>query len=187
MQRYKGILSVTVLRAENLPSKDFIGRNDNYAVVSLNKPPVENVHQNKEAQNETCQQTQVQDGANPIWNEKLAFSVAGSLDVLYLQVFDEDPGKDEFIGSGEIDFRKLTIDAKKHWLDEPWIELRNEKGAPAGRVKLILHFVPESTFEYYQKKYDSTQAGIKQRITEKVVGKLTGIATGQIKGMFGMS
>lgn len=50
-QKLRGILSVTVLQATDLPKADWVGQNDNYVVCSLNKVPCD-PHSNKNQQTE---------------------------------------------------------------------------------------------------------------------------------------
>ncbi|KAI8998236.1 C2 domain-containing protein [Gaertneriomyces semiglobifer] len=187
VKRIKGLLSITVLQATDLPKSDFIGANDNYVIISVNKAP-DAPKVLKTEGDELCGRTQVMCGKDPIWNEKLVFPVETSISAIHVQVHDEDYDKDDLLGVALIDFagsenlKNLSLD--KLWLHEMWVDLRNSKGASAGKVKLLLHFVPESTAAYMAKKWDATTGMVKQKVTQKVVSKFTDMAASNVKSYF---
>lgn len=45
-------------------------------------------------------------GKNPTWNDTFTFNAPGNLSV---EVWDDDPGLDDKIGSGEYDLRKVNL------------------------------------------------------------------------------
>ncbi|XP_022981167.1 synaptotagmin-4-like isoform X1 [Cucurbita maxima] len=81
----RGVLSVTVIGAEELPSVDFMGKADPYVVLVMKK-------------SETKVKTRVvHDTLNPVWNQTFDFLVEDALhDLLILEVWDHDTfGKDK--------------------------------------------------------------------------------------------
>lgn len=192
-QRLKGILSVTVLRANDLKKSDWIGDNDCYAVVSLEPLSTETKIRTdrRKQQTETYQKTQIHDGCNPIFDEKLIFPVAEDLQTIYVQVWDSDIGSDDLLGYGSLNLLdddqggQFDTNTDKEWLHTTTISLTNEKGNHGGTLELVLHFIPEKLMDYMAKKYDSAQAELKKKITQKIVSKMTDVATNQIQGYLG--
>ncbi|PIN24021.1 hypothetical protein CDL12_03264 [Handroanthus impetiginosus] len=81
----RGVLSVTVISAENLPSKDLIGKSDPFVELTMKKS-----EQKKKTRvlNETL---------NPVWNQTFDFVIEDGLhELLILEVYDHDTfGKDK--------------------------------------------------------------------------------------------
>ncbi|KAG4187225.1 hypothetical protein ERO13_A08G089100v2 [Gossypium hirsutum] len=85
----RGVLSVTVITAEDLPIVDLMGKADPYVVLTMKK---------SELKNKT---RVVNDSLNPVWNQTFDFVVEDGLhDMLILEVWDHD-----------------TFGKKIHWLD----------------------------------------------------------------------
>ncbi|KAF7830317.1 synaptotagmin-4-like [Senna tora] len=81
----RGVLSVTVISAEDLPAVDFMGKADPFVVVMLKK-------------SEKKQKTRVvNECLNPVWNQTFDFVVEDALhDLLIVEVWDHDTfGKDK--------------------------------------------------------------------------------------------
>ncbi|KAK5811691.1 hypothetical protein PVK06_027049 [Gossypium arboreum] len=80
----RGVLSVTVISAEDLPIVDLMGKADPYVVLTMKK---------SELKNKT---RVVNDSLNPVWNQTFDFVVEDGLhDMLILEVWDHDTfGKD---------------------------------------------------------------------------------------------
>ncbi|XP_050212319.1 synaptotagmin-5 isoform X2 [Mercurialis annua] len=75
----RGVLSVTVISAEDLPAVDLMGKADPYIVLTMKK---------SEAKNKT---RVVNDSLNPVWNQTFDFVVEDGLhDMLILEVWDHD-------------------------------------------------------------------------------------------------
>ncbi|UJR24432.1 hypothetical protein I4U23_005808 [Adineta vaga] len=194
-QRIKGLLSITILKANNLIKGDWIGENDCYAVLSLEPLPTESKgrSRNKDRQTETSQLTQIHDGSNPIFNEKLIFPVPDRLETLYVQLWDSDPGKDDLLGHGTVSLLdddqggQFDTNLKKEWLHITTVSLTTEKGKPGGTVDLILHFIPETVASYMSKRFDTAQADLKKRLTQKIISKVTDAATDKVSGYMGFT
>lgn len=52
-------------------------------------------------------------GKNPNWNQTLRFALANPPYVLELEVWDDDPGRDDFMAKGVVDF-KTAVDYGQH-------------------------------------------------------------------------
>ncbi|KAI8816757.1 C2 domain-containing protein [Fimicolochytrium jonesii] len=187
--RLHGILTVTVLEAENLAKMDWTGENDNYVIVELDHTPAGQaqaaIHDIKEP-TESAQRTQVQPGASPIWNERLVFPVpqssSGTVPTsLRVSIWDEDYNAHDLVGAGIVAVPQGFLTANKQGMLTQWVELRH-KDKPAGKVCLVLHFVPETMFDYMGKKYNNAAAAAKKKVIAAVVGKVTSTAQSQIMG-----
>lgn len=193
-QRLKGILSITVLKANDLIKSDLIGDNDCYAVISLE--PLDNQSKvkagNQSKQTETRQKTQIRDGCDPIFNEKLLFPVAEGLDALYVQVWDSDIGKDDLLAYGTLGLLdddqggQFNTNLKKEWLHTVTISMNNDKRGHGGTLELVLHFIPETVVAYMNKKFNAAQAEMKKKLTDQIVSKMTDVAADQIRGYVGI-
>lgn len=186
-QRLKGILSVTVLKANGLKKSDLIGENDCFTIVSLepltNKGKVD-VSDRRE-QSEIYQKTQIHDGCNPIFNEKLLFPISDDLQTLYVQIWDSDIGKDDLLGHGTVNLiddqngGQFDTNTDKQWLHVVDINLESSKGKPAGTMQLVLHFIPETVAKYLSRRFDAHQAELKKKLSQKVVSKMSDVVLDQ--------
>jgi hypothetical protein len=189
-QRLKGLLSVTVLKAKNLKKSDWFGENDCYVVLSLE--PLTNKPLGKDQQSETHQKTQIHDGSHPIFNEKFVFPVPRRLDALYVQVWDADRDKDDLLGEGTLSLiddeqgGRLDTNLDKEWLHAVSVGLTDDKGRAGSTLELVLHFIPESVSAYMGKKFDAAQAEVKKKLTQKIVGRMTDVASEKIRGYVGL-
>ncbi|CAF1274529.1 unnamed protein product [Rotaria sordida] len=193
-QRLKGILSVTVLKANNLIKSDLFGENDCYAIISLTPLSIQSKvkAENQLGQTETCQKTQIHDGSDPIFNEKLLFPVAQELEALYVQLWDSDIGKDDLLAHGTLSLLdddqggQFNTNTNKEWLHTVTISMVNEKRGHGGTLELVLHFIPETVAAYMGKKFNAAQAELKKRLTQQIVEKMTGVASDKIRGYVGI-
>ncbi|KAJ3175592.1 hypothetical protein HDU87_006089 [Geranomyces variabilis] len=190
--RLKGLLSVTVLQATDLPKADWIGENDNFVEIDLllAPKPTTDLHIKRThtvAQDERSQRTQVQYGRNPVWNEKMAFSIPGTHKgpvSLQISVFDEDIHRSEFVAGGAFDLSTANLD--KDWMEVKWIDLKDLKDRDGGKICVVCHYIPESMVGYFQKKYNAKAAEVKTKIIQGLVTRATGVATSQINSMVGL-
>jgi Ca2+-dependent lipid-binding protein len=193
--RLKGILSVTVVRAKNLIKADWFSQNDTYAAISLQPFKEENKKKAKDEKHQTeeYQLTQIHSGSNPIFNEKFVFPVPVDLDAIYVELWDADLKADDFLGYGHLNLRheeqggRFDMGLDKEWLHTVSVSLLTEKDKTGGSVELILHFIPESVAAYAGKKFNAYQAEVKKKITQKVVARMTDVASDKIRGYVGIT
>ena len=115
-------LYVTIKQATELKSMDLIGQNDPY--VSLTIAGV------------TKKTTTIPKTNNPKWRngvgETLTFSMTEVHETIDLKVYDEDIGKDDFIGSKAVPLNGMH--ANKDWKLKSKLEITNQKGHKTGNV-----------------------------------------------------
>ncbi|XP_039983262.1 extended synaptotagmin-2 isoform X2 [Xiphias gladius] len=123
----KGVLRIHFLEAQDLEGKDkFLGglikgKSDPYGVLQIG--------------NQLFQSKTVKESLHPKWNEvfeALVYEHSGQH--LEIEVFDEDPDKDDFLGSLMIDMTELH---KEQRVDE-WFDLEE---APTGKLHLKLEWL----------------------------------------------
>merc|ERR1719430_2516946 len=122
--QYSGSLTFCVLRAKNLEKKDILGKSDPFVVVKYN---------NVEYRSPTMTNNQ-----NPEWNFSQTFEIDGERPgKIEVQVFDDDYGAQDQLGTAEFDVRDLVLaDAG----EEPiWINLEN---CSSGTVQISSEFMP---------------------------------------------
>ncbi|KAJ0710153.1 putative C2 domain, synaptotagmin-like mitochondrial-lipid-binding domain, C2 domain superfamily [Helianthus annuus] len=75
----RGVLSVTVISAEDLPSTDLLGKTDPFVVLTMKKTGMKNSTR------------VVNENLNPVWNQTFDFVVEDGLhDMLVVEVYDHD-------------------------------------------------------------------------------------------------
>ncbi|XP_060950043.1 extended synaptotagmin-2 [Limanda limanda] len=123
----KGVLRIHFLEAQDLEGKDkFLGglikgKSDPYGIVQIG--------------NQLFQSKTVKECLHPKWNEvyeALVYEHSGQH--LEIELFDEDPDKDDFLGSLMIDMTELHKEQK---VDE-WFDLEE---APTGKLHLKLEWL----------------------------------------------
>ncbi|KAM8730969.1 extended synaptotagmin-2 isoform 2-T2 [Acanthopagrus schlegelii] len=123
----KGVLRIHFLEAQDLEGKDkFLGglikgKSDPYGVLQIG--------------NQLFQSKTVKESLHPKWNEvyeALVYEHSGQH--LEIELFDEDPDKDDFLGSLMIDMTELHKEQK---VDE-WFDLEE---APTGKLHLKLEWL----------------------------------------------
>ncbi|XP_028832821.1 extended synaptotagmin-2-A isoform X3 [Denticeps clupeoides] len=123
----KGVLRIHFIEAQELLAKDkFLGgmikgKSDPYGVLQLG--------------NQLFQSKVIQNSLNPYWNEVYEAMVYDpSANNLSIELFDEDPDKDDFLGSLTIDMIETQ---KKQKVDE-WFVL---EGVASGKLHLKLEWL----------------------------------------------
>ncbi|XP_061569476.1 extended synaptotagmin-2-A isoform X2 [Cololabis saira] len=123
----KGVLRIHFLEAQDLEGKDtflgglIVGKSDPYGILQIG---------NQLFHSKTIRQT-----LHPKWNEvyeALVYEHSGQH--LEIELFDEDPDKDDFLGSLMIDLAEVYKEQK---VDE-WFELEE---APTGKLHLKLEWL----------------------------------------------
>ncbi|GAA6074621.1 extended synaptotagmin-2 isoform X4, partial [Tachysurus ichikawai] len=122
-----GVLRIHFLEAQDLEGKDKLfgglikGKSDPYGVVQV--------------ANQIFQSKTIKECLNPKWNEVFEATVYEySGQHLEIELFDEDPDKDDFLGSLMIDLTKLHKEQKV----EEWFDLEE---ASSGKLHLRLEWL----------------------------------------------
>ncbi|PON89873.1 Synaptotagmin-like mitochondrial-lipid-binding domain containing protein [Trema orientale] len=124
----RGVLSVTVISAEDLPIVDLLGKADPYVVLIMKK-------------SETKAKTRVlNENLNPIWNQTFDFVVEDALhEMLILEVWDHDTfGKDK-IG-------RVIMTLTRALLEGEFQDSFPLEGAKSGRLNLHFKWTPQPIF-----------------------------------------
>ncbi|KAJ8751832.1 hypothetical protein K2173_026026 [Erythroxylum novogranatense] len=124
----RGVLSVTVIAAENLPAVDLMGKADPFVSLVMKK---------SEAKAKT---RVVNDSLNPVWNQTFDFVVEDALhDMLILEVYDHDTfGKDK-IGRCIMTLTRALLEG----------EIQDSfplDGTKSGKIFLHLKWTPQLKF-----------------------------------------
>ncbi|KAK8595686.1 hypothetical protein V6N13_000381 [Hibiscus sabdariffa] len=124
----RGVLSVTVISAEDLPIVDLMGKADPYVVLTLKK---------SEAKHKT---RVVNDSLNPVWNQTFDFVVEDGLhDMLILEVYDHDTFGKDYMGRCILTLTRVILEGE--YKDTLQIE-----GAKSGKLNLHLKWMPQPIF-----------------------------------------
>ncbi|KAG1327896.1 Synaptotagmin-5 [Cocos nucifera] len=125
----RGVLSVSVISAANLPAMDITGKSDPYVVVKMMKTEMRN------------RTRVVKESLNPIWEETFDFLVEDGLhDLLILEVWDHDMLKKDFIGRCIITLTRVMIEGKL--ADTFFLE-----GSETGKLNLSLKWRPQPIYQ----------------------------------------
>lgn len=124
----RGVFSVTVISAEDLPAMDLMGKADPYVVLTMKK---------SETRNKT---RVVNDSLNPVWNQTFDFVVEDGLhDMLILEVWDHDTFGKDYMGRCILTLTRVILEGeyKEHFqLDE----------AKSGKLNLHLKWMPQPIY-----------------------------------------
>lgn len=97
----RGVLSVTVVSAENLPVMDLTGKSDPYVVVTLKKAGTK---MKTRVLNETL---------NPVWNQTFDFVVEDALhELLIFEVYDHDTIGKNYIGRCTMTLTRVLLEGE---------------------------------------------------------------------------
>ncbi|XVE63663.1 hypothetical protein DITRI_Ditri07aG0037800 [Diplodiscus trichospermus] len=124
----RGVLSVTVICAQDLPPADLLGKADPYVVLKMKK---------SEARNKT---RVVNDSLNPVWNQTFDFVVEDGLhDMLILEVWDHDTFGKDYMGRCIMTLTRVILEGE--YKDSLQVE-----GAKSGTLNLHLKWLPQPIF-----------------------------------------
>ncbi|OMO90767.1 C2 calcium-dependent membrane targeting [Corchorus olitorius] len=124
----RGVLSVTVIAAENLPPVDFMGKADPFVVLTMKK---------SEAKSKTRVATET---LNPVWNQTFDFVVEDALhEMLILEVWDHDTFKKDKIGRCIMTLTRVLLEGEI----QDGFQL---DGAKSGKLFLHLKWSPQLVF-----------------------------------------
>ncbi|CAN0918579.1 SYT5 [Linum grandiflorum] len=124
----RGVLSVTVLSAEDLPVVDFMGKADAFVVLAMKKSDTKN------------KTRVVNDSLNPVWNQTFDFVVEDALhDMLMVEVWDHDTFGKEYIGRCILTLTRVIIEGE-------YRECFELDGAKSGKLTLNLKWMPQPIY-----------------------------------------
>ncbi|KOM32982.1 hypothetical protein LR48_Vigan01g253800 [Vigna angularis] len=124
----RGVLSVTVVSAEELPATDFLGKSDPFVVLTLKKA---------ETKNKT---RVVNDSLNPVWNQTFDFVVEDGLhDMLIVEVWDHDTFGKDYMGRCILTLTRVILEGE-------YKERFELDGAKSGYLNLHLKWMPQPIF-----------------------------------------
>ncbi|XP_059289662.1 LOW QUALITY PROTEIN: synaptotagmin-5-like [Lycium ferocissimum] len=124
----RGVLSVTVISAEDLFPTDLMGKADPYVVVTMKKT---------ETKNKT---RVVPESLNPVWNQTFDFVVEDGLhDMLILEVWDHDTFGKDYMGRCILTLTRVLMEGEY----EETFEL---DGVKSGKLNLHLKWTPQPIY-----------------------------------------
>ncbi|XP_058115645.1 synaptotagmin-5 isoform X2 [Magnolia sinica] len=124
----RGVLSVTVLSAEDLPAMDLMGKADPFVVLRMKKT---------ETKNKT---RVVNDSLNPAWNQTFDFVVEDGLhDMLILEVWDHDTFGKDYMGRCILTLTRVLLEGE--YKDSIPLD-----GCKSGRLNLHLKWNPQPIY-----------------------------------------
>ncbi|KAK7347112.1 hypothetical protein VNO80_21639 [Phaseolus coccineus] len=124
----RGVLSVTVMSAEDLPATDFMGKSDPFVVLTLKKA---------ETKNKT---RVVNDSLNPVWNQTFDFVVEDGLhDMLIVEVWDHDTFGKDYMGRCILTLTRVILEGE-------YTERFELDGGKSGYLNLHLKWMPQPIF-----------------------------------------
>ncbi|WCJ29984.1 Calcium-dependent lipid-binding (CaLB domain) family protein [Euphorbia peplus] len=124
----RGVLSVTVISAEDLPSVDLMGKSDPFVILTMKKAGTKN------------QTRVVNDSLNPVWNQTFDFVVEDGLhEMLIAEVYDHDTFGKDYMGRCILTLTKVIVEGE--YKDKFPVE-----GAKSGSLYLSLKWIPQSIY-----------------------------------------
>ncbi|XP_048335715.1 synaptotagmin-5 [Ziziphus jujuba] len=124
----RGVLSITVISAEDLPATDFMGKADPYVVLTMKKTGLRN------------KTRVVNESLNPVWNQTFDFVVEDGLhDMLIVEVWDHDTFGKDYMGRCIITLTKVILEGEYkecYQLDE----------SKTGKLNLHLKWMPQPIY-----------------------------------------
>eukprot|EP00262_Sarcandra_glabra_P017682 TRINITY_DN6143_c0_g1_i1.p1 TRINITY_DN6143_c0_g1~~TRINITY_DN6143_c0_g1_i1.p1 ORF type:complete len:568 (-),score=106.91 TRINITY_DN6143_c0_g1_i1:214-1917(-) len=124
----RGVLSVTVISAEELPAMDLMGKADPYVVLHMKKT---------ESRNKT---RVVNESLNPTWNQTFDFVVEDGLhDMLILEVWDHDTFGKDYMGRCIFTLTRVIMEGE-------YKDTFPLDGAKSGKLHLNLKWTPQPIY-----------------------------------------
>ncbi|PHT53030.1 Synaptotagmin-4 [Capsicum baccatum] len=124
----RGVLSVTVISADDLAPTDLMGKADPYVVVTMKKT---------ETKNKT---RVVPESLNPVWNQTFDFVVEDGLhDMLILEVWDHDTFGKDYMGRCILTLTRVLMEGE-------YKETFELDEAKSGKLNLHLKWVPQPIY-----------------------------------------
>ncbi|KAK7264869.1 hypothetical protein RJT34_32482 [Clitoria ternatea] len=124
----RGVLSVTVISAEDLPATDFMGKSDPFVILTLKKAGTKN------------KTRVVNDCLNPVWNQTFDFVVEDGLhDMLVVEVYDHDTFGKDYMGRCILTLTRVILEGE-------YKERFELDGAKSGFLNLHLKWMPQPIY-----------------------------------------
>ncbi|KAK9947497.1 hypothetical protein M0R45_003119 [Rubus argutus] len=124
----RGVLSVTLISADDLPPADLLGKADPYVVLTLKKSGTKN------------KTRVVNDSLNPVWNQTFDFVVEDGLhEMLILEVYDHDTFGKDHMGRCILTLTRVILEGEYN--DSLPLD-----GAKSGRLNIHLKWMPQPIF-----------------------------------------
>ncbi|XP_057968934.1 synaptotagmin-5-like [Malania oleifera] len=124
----RGVLSVTVISAEDLPVMDLMGKADPYVTLTMKK---------SETRNKT---RVVNECLNPVWNQTFDFVVEDGLhEMLILEVWDHDTFGKDHMGRCILTLTRVILEGE--YKDSFQLD-----GAKSGKLNLRLKWMPQPIY-----------------------------------------
>ncbi|CAF3262359.1 unnamed protein product [Rotaria socialis] len=122
----KGTLEVTIVEGRRFKDNDTVGQSDPFIELYL--------HKKYKQRTATVSNTN-----DPVWNERFTFNIDEGEDTIHFDVYDEDVGDKDSIGSGKVKLKNVFDDGK---FDE-WVKLPAHLGISVhGEIHVIMNFQP---------------------------------------------
>ncbi|MBA0693713.1 hypothetical protein Goari_004066 [Gossypium aridum] len=162
----RGVLSVTVISAEDLPIVDLMGKADPYVVLTMKK---------SEAKHKT---RVVNDSLNPVWNQTFDFVVEDGLhDMLILEVWDHDTFGKDYMGRCILTLTRVILEGEyKDTLQREGARacklgsrLKYAKAATLFQFMGLAMFSILDTVSHRSQKSSSTQIELGKYYTIKII------------------
>ncbi|XP_056162488.1 synaptotagmin-5 isoform X1 [Syzygium oleosum] len=124
----RGVLSITVISAEDLPPTDLMGKADPYIVVSMKKSGMRN------------KTRVVNDSLNPVWNQTFDFVVEDGLhDMLIIEIWDHDTFGKDYMGRCILTLTRVILEGE--YKDSFPLD-----GAKSGKLNLHLKWMAQPIY-----------------------------------------
>ncbi|GAB4828233.1 Synaptotagmin-5 [Ancistrocladus abbreviatus] len=124
----RGVLSVTLISADDLPATDLMGKADPYVVLKMKK---------SETKNKT---RVVNESLNPVWNQTFDFLVEDGLhDMLILEVWDHDTFGKDYMGRCILTLTRVILEGE--YKDSIPLD-----GAKTGKLNINLKWTPQHVY-----------------------------------------
>ncbi|KAJ3355373.1 hypothetical protein GGF32_002051 [Allomyces javanicus] len=114
-------LEIQIVEARGLKDEELVGKIDSYFIVLVG---------GEKQRTRTFKDS----GKNPTINERLSFTLPEGVRQFNLEVYDDDFGKDDFIGGNIVDLSRAFATGR----EETWVPLLTRMGRRAGEVHIII-------------------------------------------------
>ncbi|XP_051137503.1 synaptotagmin-5-like isoform X1 [Andrographis paniculata] len=123
---HRGVLSVTVVSAEDLPATDFMGKSDPFVVLTMRKSQIK-------------YKTRVlTDTLNPIWNQTFDFVVEDGLrELLLMEVYDHDTFGKDYMG-------RCVLTLTRAILEGEYSDCIHIDGTEAGKLNIHVKWTSQT-------------------------------------------